>query len=107
MQEELGRTISQLVHAFQTTEARKYPCHGEPQQWGWIRRDPAPEHEACVLRLGARAPSRPVFAGAGEAILLSSMCSSLTQDRGLELSKIWRANAFHLESWWKLWSVRS
>lgn len=24
-QEELGRTISQLVHAFQTTEAREYP----------------------------------------------------------------------------------
>ena len=24
-QEELGRTISQLIHAFQTTEAREYP----------------------------------------------------------------------------------
>lgn len=28
-QEELGRTISQLIHAFQTTEAREYPRRGE------------------------------------------------------------------------------
>lgn len=57
--------------------------------------------------MGARAPSRLEFAGAGEAILASSTCSSLTQDRGLEPSEVWRANAFHLESKWKLWSVHS
>lgn len=28
-QEELGRTISQLIHAFQTAEAREYPLRGE------------------------------------------------------------------------------
>lgn len=57
--------------------------------------------------MGARAPSRLEFAGAGEAILASSTCSSLTQDRGLEPSEVWRANALHLESKWKLWSVHS
>lgn len=28
-QEELGRTVSQLIHAFQTAEAREYPRRGE------------------------------------------------------------------------------
>lgn len=31
VQEELGRTISQLIHAFQTPEAREYPRHGRAQ----------------------------------------------------------------------------
>jgi hypothetical protein len=29
-QEELGRTIAQLVHAFHTTEAREYPAEARP-----------------------------------------------------------------------------
>lgn len=35
-QEELGRTISQLIHAFQTAEAREYPRHGGVPLYGQV-----------------------------------------------------------------------
>lgn len=52
-QEELGRTISQLIHAFQSAEAREYPRLGPESQ------RVSCQTQACVLR--ARAV--PVLAG--------------------------------------------
>lgn len=68
-QEELGRTISQLLHAFQTTEAREYPRHGRVgPEWPGLGR---PAHPG---RLGLRS-------GAGEGPI-AGVCGA----------RVWGAN---------------